>query len=80
MQGSIFAAAKRFFARLRSPASVATRSPLRDAATYLTPPWLFVIGEVGVMLPRALRAHGWMRDQFGGGFPSRRKAVIPGVL
>ena len=53
---------------------------LLRGSTYLTPPWLFIIGEVGYMSPRAIRGHRWYRDQFGRAYPSRRRALIPGVL
>jgi len=47
---------------------------------WYTPPWMFLVAEVGVMLPRAVRGHAWYRERFGGRYPIERKAVIPGLL
>ncbi|KAL1760322.1 3-oxo-5-alpha-steroid 4-dehydrogenase-domain-containing protein [Schizophyllum commune] len=46
----------------------------------LTPPWLFFVNEIAVMLPRAIRGHNWYHENFGDSYPKERKAVIPFVL
>ncbi|KAL1744978.1 3-oxo-5-alpha-steroid 4-dehydrogenase-domain-containing protein [Schizophyllum fasciatum] len=46
----------------------------------LTPPWLFFVNEVAVMLPRAIRGHNWYHEKFGESYPKERKAVVPFVL
>lgn len=47
--------------------------------TYLTPPFVFLLSEVCVMLPRAISGHGWYRQKFED-YPKDRKAVIPFIL
>ena len=42
-----------------------------------TAPWIFVISEVVLMLPRAWRGHLWYHKKFEGEYPKKRKAVIP---
>lgn len=48
------------------------------------PPALFVVLEIAVMLPRAIRGHRWYRAQFGvtphGAYPAERRAVVPYIL
>ncbi|KZO90348.1 hypothetical protein CALVIDRAFT_506952 [Calocera viscosa TUFC12733] len=46
---------------------------------YLTPPWVFLLSEVCVMLPRAVSGHGWYRQKFED-YPKDRRAVIPFLL
>lgn len=46
---------------------------------YQTPPWLFVVNEVALMLPRALSGHRWYHEKFND-YPRDRKAIIPFVL
>ncbi|KAB5589007.1 3-oxo-5-alpha-steroid 4-dehydrogenase 1 [Ceratobasidium theobromae] len=46
---------------------------------FLTPPVLFTLVEVALMLPRALRGHEWYHEKFGD-YPKERKAVIPFVI
>lgn len=43
----------------------------------LTPPYIFLINEVLLMLPRAIRGHQWYRTRFGPTYPPERRAVIP---
>ncbi|KAG6889506.1 hypothetical protein C0995_000675 [Termitomyces sp. Mi166 len=43
----------------------------------LTPPYIFLLNEVLLMLPRAVRGHRWYRTRFGLAYPSERRAVIP---
>jgi 3-oxo-5-alpha-steroid 4-dehydrogenase 1 len=45
----------------------------------ITPPWIFLLSEVLVMLPRAWRGHQWYHAQFPD-YPKQRKAVIPFVM
>ena len=42
-----------------------------------TAPWIFVISEVVLMLPRAWKGHLWYHQKFRGEYPKERKAVIP---
>jgi len=49
-------------------------------APNLSPPWIFLISEILLMLPRAYRGHQWYKSKFGNSYPGRRKAVIPFVL
>lgn len=41
-----------------------------------TPPWMFLVAEIMVMLPRAYRGHQWYKKKFPD-YPKDRKAVIP---
>jgi 3-oxo-5-alpha-steroid 4-dehydrogenase 1 len=54
--------------------------PLLQSATYLTPPWLFLINEVAAMVPRGFKSHQWYKQKFGNEFPKDRKAFLPGLL
>ena len=45
----------------------------------LTPPWIFVISEVLVMLPRAYRGHQWYLNKFPE-YPKNRKVVLPFIF
>jgi len=45
-----------------------------------SPPWVFLLNEVFVMLPRAYRGHLWYKRKFGDAYPKERKAVIPFVF
>ncbi|KAG7087909.1 hypothetical protein E1B28_011958 [Marasmius oreades] len=45
-----------------------------------TPPWIFLLNEVLVMLPRAYRGHLWYKEKFGDAYPKERKIVVPGLL
>ncbi len=47
---------------------------------WYTPPWMFVVAEIAVMLPRAVRGHQWYLTRFGEQYPPGRKAVIPFLL
>ena len=49
-------------------------------APNLSPPWIFFISEVLLMLPRAYRGHQWYKSKFGNSYPGERRAVIPFVL
>lgn len=49
-------------------------------APNLSPPWIFFISEILVMLPRAYRGHQWYKSKFGTSYPEQRRAVIPFVL
>jgi len=46
----------------------------------LSPPWIFLISEILLMLPRAYRGHRWYKSRFGNSYPRQRKAVIPFIL
>ncbi|KAI0687427.1 3-oxo-5-alpha-steroid 4-dehydrogenase-domain-containing protein [Cytidiella melzeri] len=43
------------------------------------PPWVFLLSELTLMLPRAYRGHKWYYERFPD-YPKERKAVIPFVL
>ncbi|KAL7421628.1 hypothetical protein Q5752_003397 [Cryptotrichosporon argae] len=45
----------------------------------LPPPWMFVLAEISIMTPRAIRGHRWYRDKFDD-YPPGRKAVVPWLL
>jgi 3-oxo-5-alpha-steroid 4-dehydrogenase 1 len=49
-------------------------------APNLSPPWIFLISEILLMLPRAYRGHQWYQSKFGNSYPRQRKAVIPFLL
>jgi 3-oxo-5-alpha-steroid 4-dehydrogenase 1 len=44
-----------------------------------TPPWLFFMGEVLTMIPRAWRGHQWYHQKFPD-YPKERKIIIPFLL
>jgi 3-oxo-5-alpha-steroid 4-dehydrogenase 1 len=46
----------------------------------LSPPWIFLISEFLLMVPRAYKGHKWYLNKFGDSYPKNRKAVIPFVL
>lgn len=56
------------------------KEPAHLFAPNLSPPWIFFISEVLLMLPRAYRGHQWYKSRFGNSYPRQRKAVIPFVL
>jgi 3-oxo-5-alpha-steroid 4-dehydrogenase 1 len=49
-------------------------------APQLTPPYIFLISEIFLMLPRAYRGHQWYKSRFGELYPKERKAVVPFLL
>ncbi|EGG05461.1 uncharacterized protein MELLADRAFT_36857, partial [Melampsora larici-populina 98AG31] len=51
-----------------------------DLSIYDSPPGLFFLAMVGVLIPRAVRTHHWYRDKFGDAIPKKRRAIIPGIL
>ncbi|EIN06580.1 hypothetical protein PUNSTDRAFT_145142 [Punctularia strigosozonata HHB-11173 SS5] len=62
------------FALAASPApSLASTSAFLET---ISPPWIFVLSEVLLMLPRAWRGHRWYHSKFPD-YPKQRKAVIP---
>ena len=42
-----------------------------------TAPWVFVVSEVALMLPRAWKGHLWYHQKFRGEYPKERKVIIP---
>ncbi len=54
--------------------------PAHWFAPSLSPPYIFFICEVLLMLPRAYNGHKWYKETFGDSYPKERKAVIPFVL
>ncbi|KAI0368971.1 hypothetical protein BV20DRAFT_997545 [Pilatotrama ljubarskyi] len=45
----------------------------------VSPPWLFFLSEVFLMLPRAWKGHKWYHTRFPD-YPKERKAVVPFVF
>jgi len=45
----------------------------------ITPPFLFLVAEVFVMTPRAVRGHQWYHSKFPN-YPKERRAVVPFVF
>ncbi|KAF7979010.1 hypothetical protein HWV62_43975 [Athelia sp. TMB] len=45
----------------------------------LSPPWIFLLNEVLLMTPRALKGHAWYKQKFAD-YPKERTAVIPWIL
>jgi 3-oxo-5-alpha-steroid 4-dehydrogenase 1 len=62
-----------------TPSSVLT-TPSQRWFPSLTPPYIFLISLICLMLPRAYRGHEWYILKFGDRYPKERKAVIPFVL
>ncbi|XP_006462873.1 hypothetical protein AGABI2DRAFT_224531 [Agaricus bisporus var. bisporus H97] len=54
--------------------------PAANFAPSLSPPWIFVLSEIVLMLPRAYKGHLWYKSKFGDSYPRERKAVVPFVL
>jgi len=52
-------------------------APFADS---VSPEWAFVLSEVLLMLPRAVRGHRWYLDRFGESYPHERRVVIPFLL
>ncbi|KAJ3859146.1 hypothetical protein EV359DRAFT_86750 [Lentinula novae-zelandiae] len=48
-------------------------------APRLTPPWIFLLNELVLMLPRAYKGHLWYKERFGDSYPKERKVVVPFV-
>ncbi|KAF5330388.1 hypothetical protein D9619_005466 [Psilocybe cf. subviscida] len=55
-------------------------TPASNFAPNLSPPWIFLVSEVLLMLPRAYRGHQWYHTKFGDSYPKERKAAIPFIL
>ncbi|KAJ3800557.1 hypothetical protein GGU11DRAFT_742363 [Lentinula aff. detonsa] len=58
---------------------VLTTPPSKFAPT-LTPPWIFLLVELCLMIPRAYKGHQWYKQKFGDAFPKERRAVIPYIF
>jgi len=54
--------------------------PSANFAPNLSPPWIFFLTEIVLMLPRAYKGHQWYKERFGDSYPKERKAVIPFLL
>ncbi|KAJ7628471.1 3-oxo-5-alpha-steroid 4-dehydrogenase-domain-containing protein [Roridomyces roridus] len=85
--GFALAADPRLFTALTSGhLSLPTWASLRPSAPpaaflpLLSPPWIFLVSEILLMLPRAYRGHRWYQRKFGDNYPQERKIVIPFVL
>lgn len=55
-------------------------APSQQWLPSLTPPYIFLINLICVMLPRAYRGHQWYILRFGDRYPKERRAAIPFVL
>ncbi|KAG6809842.1 hypothetical protein H0H92_014534, partial [Tricholoma furcatifolium] len=56
------------------------QAPASSFAPMLTPPYIFLLNEVLLMLPRAVRGHKWYHSRFGASYPAERRAVIPFLI
>ncbi|KAK7042451.1 S5A-reductase domain-containing protein, partial [Favolaschia claudopus] len=45
-----------------------------------SPPWVFFVSEVMLMIPQAYRGQKWYLNKFGDSYPKERKMVIPFIL
>ncbi|KAJ4474391.1 hypothetical protein J3R30DRAFT_3295823 [Lentinula aciculospora] len=56
---------------------------LRSSSSFfvlrLTPPWIFLLTEIVLMLPRAYKGHQWYKERFGDSYPKERNVVVPFV-
>ncbi|KAG6840730.1 hypothetical protein C0991_004748 [Blastosporella zonata] len=68
-----------FWPSFTSPATL-LKTPAAAFAPLLTPPYVFLLNELALMLPRALRGHRWYQERFLGTYPPERRAVIPFLL
>ncbi|KAG0148973.1 hypothetical protein CROQUDRAFT_40514 [Cronartium quercuum f. sp. fusiforme G11] len=55
-------------------------SSVCDHDLFHSPPGLFFLAMVAVLMPRAIRTHRWYVKRFGGLIPNNRRAIIPGLL
>ncbi|KAF9062040.1 hypothetical protein BDP27DRAFT_1337144 [Rhodocollybia butyracea] len=71
-----------FIRTLSSPPAISAfiRAPSSSFAPSLTPPWIFLLNELVLMLPRAYKGHQWYKQRFGESYPKDRKVVVPFVL
>ncbi|KAI6007707.1 3-oxo-5-alpha-steroid 4-dehydrogenase-domain-containing protein [Pisolithus orientalis] len=56
--------------------------PLSSPAAFMENihgPWVFVLSEILLMLPRAYKGHQWYLDKFAE-YPKERKAVVPFII
>jgi 3-oxo-5-alpha-steroid 4-dehydrogenase 1 len=49
-------------------------------APSLSPPYIFLLSEILLMLPRAYKGHLWYKERFGDRYPKERKVIVPFVL
>ncbi|KAG6846392.1 hypothetical protein H0H93_014267, partial [Arthromyces matolae] len=49
-------------------------APAGTFAPTLTPPYIFLLNEILLMFPRALRGHQWYKTRFGPAYPPERRA------
>ncbi|KIK63940.1 hypothetical protein GYMLUDRAFT_71406 [Collybiopsis luxurians FD-317 M1] len=76
---SVFANIALTMRSLISPSAIADviRAPSSLFAPRLTPPWIFLLNEIVLMLPRAYRGHQWYKQKFGESYPKERRVVVP---
>ncbi|KAE9391975.1 hypothetical protein BT96DRAFT_959439 [Gymnopus androsaceus JB14] len=53
------------------------RAPSSFFAPRFTPPWIFLLNEIVLMLPRAYKGHLWYKEKFGESYPKERKVIVP---
>jgi len=77
---SLAALASKLLFSLPSRLVTIIQEPAYLFAPSLSPPWVFFIGEVALMLPRAYKGHLWYHSRFGAAYPEERRVVIPFVF
>ncbi|KIM82634.1 hypothetical protein PILCRDRAFT_7975, partial [Piloderma croceum F 1598] len=55
-------------------------NPSSPPTIAIAPPWIFFLGEVLLMAPRALKGHRWYKEKFGERYPRERRAVVPFLI
>ncbi|TDL23010.1 hypothetical protein BD410DRAFT_814692 [Rickenella mellea] len=53
--------------------------PTSFSAYAILPPWIFVVAEISLMIPRAYKGHKWYHSKFPD-YPKERKAVLPFIF
>jgi 3-oxo-5-alpha-steroid 4-dehydrogenase 1 len=68
------------FALAAAPLPYPLFSPSSPHTIAIAPPWIFLLGEVLLMAPRALKGHRWYKERFGERYPRERRAVVPFLI
>jgi 3-oxo-5-alpha-steroid 4-dehydrogenase 1 len=65
--------------RILSPSALLAflRAPSSFFAPRFTAPWIFLLNEIVLMVPRAYKGHQWYKRKFGESYPKKRKVAIP---
>lgn len=56
------------------------KTPSQSFFPDLSPPWIFLLTEFLLMVPRAYKGHKWYHSKFKDTYPTDRKAVIPFIF